>query len=83
MVSLSFRFKTKILNLYKIISIRSMEPKTVSCGLVCAMHPYGFSFESFPQKKFFDQNFSKSRIFDFQNWIKSELLTRSSSKERR
>ena len=35
------------------------------------------------KKNFSAENFSKSQIFDFRTSIKSEVLTRSSSKERR
>lgn len=48
MVSLSFRFTTKITNVYKIITTRSIEPKIVSCSLVRSMHRYGIGFKSFP-----------------------------------
>ena len=61
----------------------SIELEIPSLNSVLDRDSYEISFISFGEKKIFDENFSKSRIFDFQISIKSELPTRSSSKERR
>jgi len=61
----------------------SIELKQVALDLVLDQNSDDINLIWICEKKFFDENFSKSRIFDFQSSIKSELLTRSSSKEQR
>ena len=61
----------------------SIALKIASLSLFLDSASFEISFVSILEKKFFDENFSKSRIFDFQNSIKSELLTRSNSNKRR
>ena len=70
-------------NGHKMSNTCSIELKIPSLNLVLDQDSYEISFISIGEKKFFGQNFSKSQIFDFRTSIKSEVLTRSSSKERR
>ena len=67
----------KVINGHKMSNTCSIELKQVSLNSVLDSASYEISFISIGEKKFFDQNFSKSQIFDFQMSIKFELLTRS------
>jgi len=64
-------------NRHKMSNTCSIELKIPSLDLVLDQDSDEVSFISIGEKKIFDQNFSKSRIFDFETSIKSELLTRS------
>ena len=70
-------------NCDKMRTTGSIEVKQVSLKSVFDSLSYGLRFVSISEKKIFGQNFSKSRIFDFQTSIKSEPLTRSSWNQRR
>ncbi len=67
----------------KMTNTCSIELKIPSLKSVWDQHSYKISFIWIVEKKIFDENFSKSRIFNFQSVINLELLTRSSSIKRR
>jgi len=56
----------------------SIELKQVALNSVSDQDSDDITFIWIWKKKIFDENFSKSRNFNFQNSIKSDLLTRSS-----